>query len=59
MSKKHLHRYVDEFQMRHNERPKDTIAQMAELIRRMDGRRLAYKELIADGPRASRDRVAA
>lgn len=53
-----LHRYVDEFQCRHNERPQDTIVQMAELIRCMDGRELTYKELIAEGPRANRDRVA-
>lgn len=59
MSREHLDRYMAEFQCRHNERPKDTIVQMAELIRRMDGRRLTYRELIADGPSASRDRVAA
>jgi len=59
MSHEHLHRYVAEFQCRHNERPKDTIVQMAELIRRKDGRRLTHRELIADGVRASRDRVAA
>lgn len=58
MDKGHLHLYVDELQTRHNERPKVTIDQVASLIRRMVGCRLSYKDLIADGPRAQRDRVA-
>ena len=47
MSPKHLPRYVGEFQGRHNDRPKDTIKQMAEMARGMDGRRLRYRDLIA------------
>ncbi|MCY3637459.1 MAG: IS1595 family transposase [bacterium] len=52
MSYEHLHRYVAEFQHRHNERPKDTIDQMAGMVKQMDGRRLSYEQLIAQGPRA-------
>ena len=58
MSHEHLHCCIDKFQSRHNERPKDTSVQIAELIRRVDGCRLTCRNLIADGPRASRDRVA-
>ena len=46
-SGKHLHRYVTEFAGRHNDRPRDTIAQMADVARRMSGKRLRYRELIA------------
>ena len=35
MSGKHLDRYVTEFEGRHNNRPKDTLAQMAGLARRL------------------------
>ena len=52
MSEEHLHRYVAEFQHRHNERPKDTIEQMGSMVKRMDDKRLTYEQLIADGPRA-------
>ena len=43
ISPKHLHRYVNEFATRHNMRPKDTDAMMAETVARMVGKRLMYK----------------
>ena len=48
MSVKHLDRYVAEFQGRHNNRPKDTLRQMADLVRGCIGKRLRYVDLIAD-----------
>lgn len=48
ISPKHLQRYVNEFPGRHNNRPKDTIAQMKGLVANMEGRRLRYTDLIAD-----------
>ena len=48
MSKKHLHRYVDEFGGRHNQRPMDTSDQMTSLAQGMDRKRLKFSELIAD-----------
>ena len=50
MSPKHLGRYINEFAGRHNNRPSDTIDQMAHMVRAMEGRRLPYKELTAGGP---------
>jgi transposase-like protein len=48
MSPKHLDRYVTEFEGRHNNRPKDTLTQMADLVRGCIGKRLRYVDLIAD-----------
>ena len=48
MSVKHLDRYVTEFEGRHNARPMDTADQMTTMVRRMDGKRLRYTDLIAD-----------
>jgi len=48
MSPKHLQRYVDEFVGRHNFREWDTADQMRVLVMAMIGRRLMYKDLIAD-----------
>ena len=48
MSPKHLDRYVAEFSGRHNVREADTGAQMAELVAASVGKRLMYRDLIAD-----------
>ena len=50
MSPKHLNRYVDEFEGRHNSRPLDTEMQMEEVVRGSANKRLRYRELIAGGP---------
>ena len=47
MSVKHLGRYITEFEGRHNNRPADTLSQMAELVRGCIGKRLTYRELTA------------
>ena len=47
-SKKHLGRYVNEFSGRHNDRECDTLDQMAAIVRGMNGKRLSYRELVAD-----------
>ena len=52
MSTKHLHRYVTEFEGRHNARPMDTLSQMSAVAHGMDGKRLSYAELI--GPKETR-----
>ena len=49
-SPKHLHRYVNEFTGRHNDRPSDTVDQMAAMAHGMQGKRLRYQDLIAGGP---------
>ncbi|MDE0522386.1 MAG: IS1595 family transposase [Boseongicola sp.] len=48
MSPKHLDRYVQEFAGRHNIRNQDTIDQMKETVTGMVGKRLLYRELVAD-----------
>ena len=48
MSPKHLHRYVDEFQGRHNNRPMDTDKQMSDVVKEGVGKQLRYKDLISD-----------
>ena len=48
MSEKHLDRYVGEFAGRHNIRPLDTIDMMARLAGGMVGKRLRYRDLVAD-----------
>ena len=48
MSNMHLDRYVAEFEGRHNNRPKDTLSQMADLVRGRIGKRLRYVDLIAE-----------
>ena len=52
MSAKHLDRYVNEFEGRHNVRPMDTAEQMAATARGADGKRLTYADLI--GPPITR-----
>ena len=46
MSEKHLDRYVGEFAGRHNDRRSNTIDQMANIVRSMQGKRLRYAELV-------------
>ena len=48
MSVKHLHRYVSEFEGRHNDRPLDTLTQMTCMVQGMVGKRLRYRDLIGD-----------
>ena len=47
MSRKHLDRYVTEFAGRHNDREWDTADQMRFIAKRMEGKRLRYKDLAA------------
>ncbi len=46
-SVKHLDRYVDEFEGRHNNRPMDTAEQMTAMVLGAEGKRLRYQDLIA------------
>ena len=48
ISPKHLHRYVNEFAGRHSLRPQDTERMMQEIYAALIGKRLMYKELIAE-----------
>ena len=48
ISEKHLNRYVTEFAGRNNIRDLDTIQQMTALAHGMVGKRLRYRDLIAD-----------
>ena len=48
MSAKHLQRYVDEFAGRHSIRERDTLDQMKSVVAGMVGKRLIYKDLVAD-----------
>ena len=48
MSPKHLDRYVQEFAGKHNIRDMDTAAQMASVVAGLIGKRLMYRQLIAD-----------
>ena len=47
MSPKHLGRYVNEFEGRHNRRDADIVDQVVLIARGMVGKRLTYKELVA------------
>ena len=47
ISPKHLQRYVAEFAGRHNIGDRNTIDQMREVVTRLVGRRLMYKDLVA------------
>ena len=48
MSEKHLNRYVNEFAGRHNVREFDTIKQMGEVVMGIVGKRLRYRDLVAE-----------
>ena len=52
-NKKHLPRYVGEFEGRHNSRPLDTADQMVVMATNAEGKRLPYETLI--GPAATRN----
>ncbi|MYF76837.1 MAG: IS1595 family transposase [Acidobacteria bacterium] len=48
ISPKHLQRYVSEFAAKHNIREAGTLTQMDDTVLRLVGRRLLYRDLIAD-----------
>ena len=51
MSPEHLHRYVGEFEGRHNARDLNTTDQMTAMVRGGEGRLLRYSDLIGNGCR--------
>ena len=58
MSPKHLNRYVQEFAGKHNLRDEGTAAQMAAVAAGLIGKRLMYRQLIADNGLSSGARSA-
>ena len=46
ISVKHLPRYSQEFEGRHNRRPMDTADQMCQMVKVADGKRLRYEDLV-------------
>lgn len=50
MSVEHLHRYITEFESRHNQRQMDTVDQIRRFMHGMDGKRLRYVDLIGQAP---------
>ena len=54
LSPKHLQRYVNEFAGRHNVRDQDTIDQMREVVAGLVGKRLMYRDLIAEAGKSAR-----
>ncbi|RKU06800.1 hypothetical protein C6502_19450 [Candidatus Poribacteria bacterium] len=48
MSRKHLQRYIVEFQERYNSKALDTITRMAIIVKGSVGKRLRYQDLIAE-----------
>ncbi len=48
ISEKHLNRYVRQFSGKHNARDADTIRQMQDIVAQMVGKRLMYRDLVAD-----------
>ena len=57
ISPKHLDRYVHEFAGKHNIRDSGTLAQMRGTVARLVGRRLLYRNLIADNGLSSAGRT--
>ena len=53
-SAEHCHRYVEEHNFRFNNRSRHVTDRMADAAVRMNGRRLPWRELVADGPHATR-----
>ena len=53
ISPKHLNRYVQEFAGKHNIRDADTLARMTVLAAGLAGKRLMYRDLVADNGLAS------
>ena len=53
ISPKHLNRYVQEFAGKHNIRDADTLARMTVLAAGLVGKRLMYRDLVADNGLAS------
>ena len=49
MSPEHLHRYIAEFEGRHNARGLDTADQMAAMVRGAEGQQLRYVDLTTHG----------
>ena len=54
LSREHLHRYVGEFEGRHNIRDEDTIDQMESIAHGSEGKQVRYRDLVAQGERATR-----
>ena len=52
LSPKHLQAYVNTFAGRHNIRELDTMAQIQHVMAGMVGKRLMYRDLIADNGRS-------
>jgi len=53
LSPKHMRRYMAQFAGKHNFRDDDTLAQMRSIVAGMVGRRLMYRDLIADNGMSS------
>ncbi len=56
LSPKHLQKYVTEFALKHNIREADTADQMVSIVAGLIGRRLLYRDLIADNGLSSGSR---
>lgn len=52
VSKKHLPNYLNEFEYRHNTRKMDDASRISKAIRRVDGKRLTYRESVDNPPYA-------
>ncbi len=52
MGCEHLHRYINAFRGRHNQRLLDTLVQMVKVVKGGDGKQTTYEEMIAHGSHA-------